>query len=50
MRATERWLEPFENLTAALERVVGSGDRLVSIHHFKASARRTGIEFEGPLA
>jgi hypothetical protein len=28
-RATERWLEPFENLTAELERIVGSGDRLV---------------------
>ncbi len=50
VRATGRWLEPFENLTAELQRVVGEGDRLVSIHHFKATARHTGIEFEGPLA
>src|SRR3954471_1240441 len=49
-RATERWLEPFENLTVELERIVGSGDRLVSIHHAKATARHTGIELEGPLA
>ncbi len=50
MRATERWLEPFEDLTAGLERIVGTGDNLVSIHHFKGTARHTGIEFEGPLA
>ena len=50
LRATKRWLEPYESLTAELERVVGTGDRLVSIHHSKATARHTGIEFEGPLA
>jgi len=50
LRAIERWLEPFENLTAGLERIVGTGDRLVSIHSFKATARHTGIEFQGPLA
>ena len=49
-RATERWLEPFEGLTAELVRIVGSGDRLVSIHDVKATARHTGIEIEGPLA
>jgi ketosteroid isomerase-like protein len=49
-RATERWLEPFESLTAELERIVGTGDRLVSIHQVTAKARHTGIEFEGPLA
>jgi ketosteroid isomerase-like protein len=49
-RATERWLEPYETVTVELERIVGSGDRLVSVHHAKGIARHTGIEFEGPLA
>jgi ketosteroid isomerase-like protein len=49
-RAVERWLEPFESLTAEVVRIVGSGDRLVSIHHAKATARHTGIEIEEPLA
>jgi ketosteroid isomerase-like protein len=49
-RATERWLEPYEELMIDLEEVVGTGDRLVSIHHVRAKARHTGIEFEGPVA
>jgi len=49
-RATERWAEPYEELTIELERIVGAGDRLVSIHRVRARARHTGIEFEGPLA
>ena len=49
-RATERWIEPFDSLTIELERIVGAGDRLVSIHQARAKARHTGIEFEGPLA
>ena len=38
-RATERWLEPYESVTLELERIVGSGDRLVSIHHGRSKAR-----------
>jgi ketosteroid isomerase-like protein len=49
-RATERWLEPYESMTIELERIVGSGDRLVSIHRGRSKARCTGIEEEGPLA
>ena len=49
-RATERWLEPFESLTVELERIVGTGDRLVSIHRVQMKARHTGIDLEGPLA
>jgi ketosteroid isomerase-like protein len=49
-RATERWLEPFESLTVKLERIVGTGDRLVSIHRVQMKARHTGIDLEGPLA
>jgi ketosteroid isomerase-like protein len=49
-RATERWLDPFESLAIELVRIVGSGDRLVSVHHVRMKARHTGIEFEGPLA
>ena len=40
----------FEDLTIELERIVGEGDRLVSIHRARSRARHTGIEFEGPLA
>ena len=49
-RAAARWLEPYESLTIELERIVGSGDRLVSIHHVRSKARYTGIEDEGPVA
>ena len=45
-RATERWLEPYEELTIELERIAGAGDRLVSIHRGRSKARHTGIEFE----
>lgn len=50
IRATERWVEPFEEMTIDLERIVGTGDRLVSIHRWRARARRTGIAFDEPLA
>ena len=49
-RATERWIEPYEELTVVLEKVVGEGDRIVSIHRAIAKARHTGIEFELPVA
>jgi ketosteroid isomerase-like protein len=49
-RATERWLEPYEQVTIELERIVGEGDRLVSIHQARSKARYTGIEEEGQLA
>lgn len=50
VRATERWAEPFQELTVELERIVGAGDCLVSIHTFRARAKHTGIEFDEPLA
>ncbi len=50
VRATARWVEPFERLTIELERIVGTGERLVSIHRVHMKARHTGIEFDGPLA
>jgi ketosteroid isomerase-like protein len=49
-RAADRWLDSYESLTIELERIVGSGDRLVSIHHARSKARYTGIEDEGPVA
>ena len=49
-RATERWLEPFEELTIELEEILGTGDRLVSVHQVRAKALHTGIEFTGPVA
>jgi ketosteroid isomerase-like protein len=50
IRATERWIEPYEDMTIELEGIVGAGDRLVSIHRVRGTARYTGIEGEGPLA
>jgi ketosteroid isomerase-like protein len=51
IRATERWIEPYQDLTIELERILGTGDRLVSIHRLRARARHTGIEFvELPVA
>jgi len=49
-RALARWFEPFEEITISLERIVGEGDCLVSIHVVRTKARHTGIEFESPLA
>ena len=49
-RATERWLEPFDRVTVELERIVGSGDRLVSIHQVAMKAQHTGLEFQANLA
>jgi ketosteroid isomerase-like protein len=49
-RATARWAEAYEELTIGLDRIVGAGDRLVSIHRVRGRARHTGIEAEGPVA
>lgn len=49
-RATQRWLEPFENVRIELDRIVGTGDRLVSIHRAQMTARHSGIEVRTPLA
>jgi ketosteroid isomerase-like protein len=49
-RAVARWLEPFAEIKISLERIVGEGDRLVSIHVVRTTARHTGIEFESALA
>jgi ketosteroid isomerase-like protein len=50
VRATERWIEPFEGITIELEQIVGEGDRLVSIQRGRGRAKHTGIEFEMPYA
>jgi ketosteroid isomerase-like protein len=49
-RATRQMIEPFEDTTIPLERIVGSGDCLVSIHRIRAKARHTGIAFDIPYA
>jgi ketosteroid isomerase-like protein len=43
-RATERWAESYEELRVELERIVGAGNHLVSIHRARTRARYTGIE------
>jgi ketosteroid isomerase-like protein len=49
-RATERWLKPFDTLATPLDRVVGDGEVLVSIHRVHAKAHHTGMEFAESLA
>ena len=44
VRAARTWLEAYEEFTIDLERIVGTGDRLVSIHRFRGKGRRSGIE------
>jgi ketosteroid isomerase-like protein len=46
VRATERWIEPLDSMVVELERIVGSGDRLVSIQVGRAKAHHTGLDFE----
>src|SRR3954469_784724 len=50
LRAAERWADASETLTLELERIVGSGDRLVSVHAIHSQARHTGLEFDLPLS
>jgi ketosteroid isomerase-like protein len=44
------WLEPFETYSVELERVVDCGEFVMSLHRFRATFKRTGIEFDLPLA
>src|SRR6266550_2820305 len=50
LRALDRWLEVWEELTIDLDEIIGSGDRLVSVHTSRGKMRHTGIEFVSPLA
>ena len=42
-RAWTGFVEPFEEMAYELEQIIGSGDRIVSIHRVRAKARHTGI-------
>ena len=42
-QALERTTEAYKELTVDLERIVGMGDRLVSVLRFRGTARHTGI-------
>ena len=42
-RAWTIYTEPFEKMVYELQRIIGSGDRLVSIHRVRTKARHTGI-------
>jgi ketosteroid isomerase-like protein len=50
VRAIEQWMEPYERVDIELERIVGTGERLVSIHRARLKARHSGIESESPVA
>lgn len=49
-RAMEQWFESYESVEIELERILGMGDSLVSIHQLRLKARHTGIEFDSALA
>ena len=49
-RAMGRWTEPYGELTTELERIVGTGDLLVSIHRVRSRGDYTGIQIDSPLA
>ena len=49
-RAVARWFESYAEITISLERIVGEGDCLVSIHRVRTTGRHTGIELASPLA
>ena len=44
LRAARTWLDAYEQFTIELGRIVGTGDRLVSVHRFRGTGRRSGIE------
>jgi ketosteroid isomerase-like protein len=44
------WLEPFETYSVELEQVVQCGEFVMSVHRFRATFKRTGLEFDEPLA
>lgn len=46
MAAWQRWCEPWEQITTDTEAIVGTGDRLVSIHRQHARARESGVPVE----
>jgi ketosteroid isomerase-like protein len=50
LRATQRWVEPFEWLVVELTEILEIRDRLVSVHQARSKARHTGIEFDASLA
>ena len=46
-RATRQWLEPIEEgLTVELERIIGTGDDVVSVQQASGRMRHTGIHFD----
>jgi ketosteroid isomerase-like protein len=50
VRAARTWLEAYEESTVELERIAGSGNRLISIHRFRGKGRQSGIEDVGRYA
>lgn len=49
-RASLAFVEPYDEMVYDVERVVGSGDRFVSIHRVRSRARHTGIVQEFQFA
>jgi ketosteroid isomerase-like protein len=45
-RAAGQWLEPFEEMTIELERIIGTGDCLVSVQRGSGRMRHTGMRFD----
>ena len=43
-RATRTWLDPIEEIAVELERIIGTGDCLVSVQRASRKMRHTGIQ------
>ena len=50
IRATQRWIEPFDSVSQELLRIQGTGGVRVSIHRIRMHAHHTGLVFETDVA
>ena len=49
-RATRTWLDPIEAITIELERIIGTGDCLVSVQRASGRMRHTRIQMDRAYA
>jgi len=50
VRASRQMADPFSQVLIETERILGSGDRVVSVVRIRATSSFTGIEFDIPYA
>jgi len=50
IRATERWIEPFDSVSQELVTIHGAGDRCVSVHRLRMHAHHMDLDLETDVA